>query len=190
VIFLTQQPSSEKIYYLNPVSGAVLGAIDPANNDTIGSLEWDGTNIRVANVTTGSGSINTIDPRTGAQIGSIPAPSGRGEGLAYDGSRLYYSTITRIYVVNPSTGAVLRSFPPPGGSCRGLAYGRGCLFSGNSSTGVITVFDRSTLAIRGTITAPGGGTAKAEGLAFNPSTNELFIANQSDNLIYVGRVTL
>jgi DNA-binding beta-propeller fold protein YncE len=159
-------------------------------NDTIGSLEWDGVNIRVANVTTGSGSINAIDPQTGAQVGTIPAPVGRGEGLAYDGTFLYYSTITRIYVLKPATGAIVRSFPPPGGSCRALTFGLGYLFSGNSTTGIITVFDPSTLVVRGSINAPGTGTARVEGLAFNPSTSELFIANQSENLIYVGQVTL
>jgi hypothetical protein len=191
LLFLTQQPFSEHIYYMNPANGAVMGKIDPTANDTIGSIEWDGGKIRVANVTTGSGSINTIDPSTGGQVGSIAVPPGRGEGLAYDGTYIYYSTITRIHVINPTTGAVVRSFPPPGGSCRSLAYGKGYLFSGNSSTGIITVFDRTTLAIRGTIAAvSGGGTAKAEGLAFNPATNELFIANQGENMIYVGQITL
>jgi len=190
LIFLTQQPFSENIYYLNPTTGAVISSVDPINNDTIGSLEWDGVNILVANVTVGSGSINTINPRTGAQLGSLPAPEGRGEGLAYDGRILYYSTISRIHMINPSTGAILRSFPAPGGECRSLAYGKGYLFSGNSSTGIITVFDRNTLVIRGTIAAPGGASGKIEGLAFNPSTNELFIANQGDNTIYVGRIIL
>ncbi len=190
LLFLTQQPFSENIYFLNPSTGAALGAIDPADNDTIGSMEWDGVNIRVANVTTGAGSINSINPLTGAQVASIPAPAGRGEGLAFDGRNLYYSTINRIHVLNPATGAVLRSFPAPGGQCRGLAFGRGFLFCGNSSTGMITVINPVTLAVRGTITAPGGGTERVEGLAFNPATNELFIANQSENLIYVGVVTL
>jgi subtilisin family serine protease len=190
LLFLTQQPFSERIYYLNPNTGAVLGSIDPVNNDTIGSLEWDGRYIRVANVTTGSGFINSIFPLTGQQIGSLPVPPGRGEGLAYDGAYLYYSTITRIHVINPTTGVVIWSYPPPGGECRALAYGRGYLFSGNSSAGVITIFDRNTLAIHSTITAPGGGTNRVEGLAFNKSTNELFVANQSENTIYVGKVTL
>jgi subtilase family protein/fervidolysin-like protein len=189
LLFLTQQPLSEKIFFLNPATGAVLKSIDPVANDTIGSLEWVKPGIRVANVTTGAGFVNTINPNTGVQTGSIPAPPGRGEGLAFDGRHLYYSTITRIHVLNPSTGAVVRSFPAPGGSCRALAYGRGFLFSGSSS-GVITVFDRTTLAIRGTIDAPGAGAAQVEGLAFNPAGNELFIANQSENTIYVGRVTL
>jgi subtilisin family serine protease len=190
VLFLTQKPMSERVYYLNPTNGAVLGSVDPVNNDTIGSLEWDGINIRVANVTTGSGSISTIHPATGAQIGAMPVPAGRGEGLAYDGTYLYYSTITRIHVIKASTSALVRSFVPPGGNCRALAFGRGFLFSGNSATGLITVFDATTLRVRGTVAAPGGGTARVEGLAFNPTTNELFIANQSDNTIYVGRVTL
>ena len=189
LMFLTQQPYSERIYYLHPGTGAVLGSVDPMRNETIGCLEWDRASIRVANVTTGAGSINTVDPRTGAQTGSLPVPPGRGEGLAYDGRYFYYSTISRIYVINRSTGAVVRSFPPPGGPCRALTYGRGYLFSGNSARGVITVFDARTRVIRGRIRAPGGGTAQVEGLAFNPSTNELFIANQSEDTIYVGRVT-
>jgi subtilisin family serine protease len=190
LLFLTQKPFSERIYYLNPANGTVLGSVDPVDNDTIGSIEWDGTNIRVANVTTGSGSINTINPVTGAQISSMPVPAGRGEGLAYDGTHLYYSTITRIYVINAATGALLRSFVPPGGKCRALAFDKGFLFSGNSATGVITVFDANTLRVRGTVAAPGRGTARAEGLAIDPTTNELFVANQSENTIYVGRVTL
>ena len=74
----------------------MLKSVDPAANDTIGCLEWDGSNIRVANVTTGAGSINTINPNTGAQTGTIPTPPGRGEGLAYDGTFFYYSTVNQI----------------------------------------------------------------------------------------------
>jgi subtilisin family serine protease len=190
LLFLTQQPGTERIFYLNPLNGAVMGSIDPVANDTIGSMAWDGSLIRVANVTTGAGLINAINPFTGAQVGSIPVPPGRGEAMAFDGSRLYYSTVTRIFVLNPATGAVIRSFPAPGGSCRGLAYGHGFLFSANSSTGVITILNVVTLEVRGTIAAPGTGSARAEDLAFDASRDELYIANQSENIIYVGRVTL
>jgi hypothetical protein len=190
LLFLTQQPFTEKVYFLNPTTGAVMKNIDPVANDTIGSLEWDGANIRVANVTTGAGSINTINPNTGAQTGTIPTPTGRGEGLTSDGTFFYYSTISRIHVIKKTAPfTVVRSFPPPGGgTSRSLAFGRGFLFSG-TDTGRIVVFDPVTLAIRGIIPAPGGGTAKCEGLAFNPLTDEIFIANQSENRIYVGRVT-
>jgi subtilisin family serine protease len=191
LLFLTQQPFSEKVYFLNPTTGAVLKSVDPVANDTIGSLEWDGANIRVANVTTGAGSINTINPNTGAQVGSIPVPAGRGEGLAYDGTFFYYSTINQIHVIKATAPfTVVRSFPPPGGgTCRGLAFGKGFLFCG-TATGTIVIFNPVTLAIRGIVPAPGGGTAKVEGLAFNSLTDELFIANQSENRIYVAKVTL
>lgn len=190
LLFITQQPGSEHVYYLNPANGAVLSSIDPAGNDTIGSIEWDGTNIRVANVTTGSGSINTIHPATGAQIGTLPAPAGRGEGLAYDGTYLYYSTITRIHVIRAATGAVVRSFIPPGGNCRALTYGRGFLFSGNSESGIITIFNPTSLIVHGTLPAHGRGSARVEGISFNPAASELFLANQSENIIYVYRVVL
>ncbi|MDJ0736584.1 MAG: S8 family serine peptidase [Nostocaceae cyanobacterium] len=190
LLFVTQQPGTERIYYLNPKTGSVLKSVDPTGNDTIGSLVWDGNYIRVANVTTGSGSINSINSNSGNQVNSIPAPSGRGEGLAYDGTYLYYSTINRIHVLNANTGAVIRSFVPPGGACRSLTYGKGYLFSGNSNTGKITIFDPKTLAIRDTIPALGGGNNQVDGLAFSSCTSELYIANQSENLIYVVQLML
>lgn len=191
LLFLTQQPFTEKVFFLNPITGAVMKTVDPAANDTIGSLEWDGHNIRCANVTTGAGSINTIHPNTGVQLGAIPTPPGRGEGLAYDGTYFYYSTVTHIHVIKASAPfTVVSSFPPPGGgTCRALAFGKGFLFCG-TLTGKIVIFNPVTLAIRGIVAAPGGGTAKVEGLAFNPVTDELFIANQSENIIYVAKVTL
>ena len=191
LLFLTQQPFSEKVFFLNPLTGAVMKTVDPVANDTIGSLEWDGFNIRCANVTTGAGSINTINPNTGVQTGTIPTPAGRGEGLAYDGTFFYYSTISHIHVIKAvAPFTVVRTFPPPGGgTCRALAFGKGHLFCG-TLTGNIVIFNPLTLAIRGIVPAPGGGTAKVEGLAFNAFTDELFIANQSENRIYVAKVTL
>ena len=188
LLFLTQQAGSEKIYFLNPANGAVLRTVDPAGNDTIGSLAWDGSAIRVANVTTGAGSINRINPYTGAQIGTMPAPAGRGEGLVVVGSRTYYATINRIHELRTANGAVLRSFPAPQGESRSLTYGRGWLFSGDSSDGKITVFRRTTLTVRGEISAPGGGNRQAEGLAFDSQRRILFVANQSEQKIHALRV--
>jgi subtilisin family serine protease len=188
LLFLTQQAGSERIFFLDPLSGAVRYTVDPVANDTIGSLSWDGTAIRVANVTTGAGAINRINPYNGAQIGSIPAPPGRGEGLAVVGSWIFYSTITHIHLLNAFTGQPVRSFPAPGGECRALAYGRGLLFSGLSSTGKITLFNPWSLDIMGTIDAPGTGQRQVEGLAFDSLRGILYVANQSENLIYVLRV--
>lgn len=85
-------------------------------------------------------------------------------------------------------GTVINSYPPPGGVCDALTYGKGYLFSRNSSTGSITVFDPITLHVVGVIRTP--ETNGVEGLAFRESTNELFIANQNDSMIYVGVVRI
>ena len=188
LLFLTQQAGSERVYYLHPATGAVIGSIDPVANDTIGSLAWDGAAIRCANVTTGAGFINRINPFTGAQISSIPAPPGRGEGLEYVAGRLYYSTINRIFELDAATGAVIRSFPPPEGQCRSLSYGHGLLFSANSSAGRIIVFNPTTMSVRGVVLAPGAGANQAEGIGFDAAHNILYVANQSENRIYVLRV--
>jgi subtilisin family serine protease len=188
LLFLTQKAGSEKIYFLNPATGGVIGFVDPVANDTIGSLAWDGAAIRCANVTTGAGFINRINPITGAQISSIPAPPGRGEGLEYVAGRLYYSTINRIFEIDAATGAVIRSFPAPEGQCRSLAFGLGLLFSANSSAGRIIVFNPTTMSVRGVVPAPGAGANQAEGIGFDAAHRILYVANQSENRIYVLRV--
>lgn len=188
LLFLTQQAGTERVHFLNPADGAVLGSVDPADNDTIGSLAWDGSAILCANVTTGAGFINRINPITGAQISSIPAPPGRGEGLEFVAGRLYYSTINRIFLLSASTGAVGGSFPAPEGECRSLTVGRGLLFSANSSAGRIIVFNPTTMSVRGIVRAPGTGANRAEGIAFDEAHNVLYVANQSENKIYVLRV--
>lgn len=184
LLFLTQRAGSERIMFLNPLNGAVMNSVDPVANDTIGSLAWDGAAIRAANVTVGAGSINRINPATGAQIGSIPAPPGRGEGLEVVGPRIYYSTIATIYELLASTGVVLRSFPAPEGQCRALAAGLGYLFSAQSSSGRIIVFNPVTMVVHGIVNAPGGGANQAEGIAFDSRRRILYIANQSENMIY------
>ena len=188
LLFLTQKAGSERIFFLNPSNGTVLRSVDPVGNDTIGSLAWDGSAIRAANVTVGAGSINRINPFSGAQTGSIPAPPGRGEGLVVVGSRTYYATINMIHELRTSNGAVIRSFRAPEGESRALTYGRGYLFTGDSRDGKITAFRRTSLQVRGVINAPGGGPKQAEGLAFDSRRRILYVANQSENTIYVLRV--
>jgi subtilisin family serine protease len=188
LLFLTQKSYSERIYFLNPSTGAVVRSIDPKNNDTIGSMAWDGKVIRVANVTTGAGYINSINPSNGAQIGSIKVPPGRGEGMTYDGKYIYYSTINRIYQLNRSTGAVIRSFPVPGGGrCRALTSdGRSLLFAGDPFKNEIIIFEKYSLHIVCRFKAPGKGAHRVDGLAYDRLTKTLYIANQSENLIYYG----
>lgn len=188
LLFLTQKPYSERIYFLNPSTGTVIRSIDPNHNETIGSMTWDGKTIRVANVTTGAGSINAIHPATGLQVGSIPAPSGRGEGLTCDGKHLFYATISRIHQMNPATGAVVRSFPVPGGGrCRALTNdGRNLIFAGDPFANEIIVFEKNSLRVTCRFKAPGRGNYRVDGLAYDKSTKTLYIANQSENMIYYG----
>ena len=190
LLFLTQKPYSERIYFLNPATGAVIRSIDPVGNDTIGSMTWAHGRIQVANVTWGVGFINAVNPVTGAQTGSIPAPPGRGEGLTYDGRHYYYSTIARIYQLNPATGAVVRSFPVPGGGrCRALTNDyRSLIFAGDPFANEITVFDKVSLAVVCRFKAPGRGNQRVDGLAFDRYRKILYIANQSENKIYYGRL--
>ncbi len=190
LLFLTQQPFSERVYFLHPTTGAVIRSIDPAGNDTVGSMTWARGRVQVANVTTGAGSINAINPNTGVQTGTIPAPAGRGEGLTYDGRHYYYSTIANIHQLDPATGAVIRSFPVPGGGrCRALANDfRSLIFAGDPFANEITVFDKFSLAVVCRFAAPGSGSLRVDGLAYDRRRKVLYIANQSENKIYYGQL--
>jgi hypothetical protein len=189
LLFLTQQAGSERIWFLRPTNGSVLRSIDPQANDTIGSMAWDGSSIRVANVTTGAGRINTINPSTGAQTGSIPAPAGRGEGMAWAGGYLYYSTITHIHKVRPSNGQVLWSRPAPNGECRGMASGGGFLFTADSSSGVVTIIRPSVPSlVHATVRVPGSGSNRADALAYDARRRELYVADQDAERINVLRI--
>jgi len=165
-----------------------MRSIDPQNNDTIGSMTWDGKFIRVANVTNGAGFINSINPSNGLQVGSTPVPPGRGEGLTYDGKYFYYSTISHIHQLNPSTGAAIRTFPVPGGGrCRALACdGRSLIFAGDPFRNEIIIFDKSSLNVVCRFSVPGRGTYRVDGLAYDRQKRILYIANQSENIIYFG----
>lgn len=184
LLFVTQKPGSEKIYYLNPATGAILKSVDPPANNTLGSLTWDGTFIYGANVTNGAGKINKFSSFSGGVIGSINTPTGRGEGLTSVGSYFYYSTVNRIYKIKKSNGNIVRSFPAPGGACHSITYGDGYLFFGNTKTGKISILKASNLRYIGAIMAPGGSQKRVDGLAYNAFSNILYVANQKKNKIY------
>ena len=44
------------------------------------------------------------------------------------------------------------------------------------------------MSVRGVVLAPGAGANQAEGIAFDAAHNILYVANQSENRIYVLRV--
>jgi DNA-binding beta-propeller fold protein YncE len=184
LLFLTQQPWAEDIYFLQPLTGAVVRQITPAGNLTIGSMTWDGQYIRVSNVTIGSGTVNSIDPFTGAQVGSIPVPAGAGErieGLAYDGYSLFLTDISEVFEVDPATGALRNSYVT-GYLMFGLEWvGDNILFGAVPDKRQIVAFDKSTGVTIYSFGAPGSGDP--QGLAFDGTY--LYVADQASNTIYV-----
>ncbi|WP_298903151.1 S8 family serine peptidase [uncultured Psychroserpens sp.] len=189
LLFVTQKAGSEKIYYLNPITGSVMKAVDPPANDTLGSLTWDGSFIYGANVTTGAGKINKFTSFSGSAAGSINVPAGRGEGLVAVGSYFYYSTISRIYKIRKSNGQVVHSFPAPGGACHSIAYGDGFLFFGNTNNGKVTILKLSNLSFVDSFIVPGTAPRRVDGLAYNPYANLLYVANQKKNKISVLKIS-
>ena len=108
--------------------------------------------------------------------------------MTYDGKHIYYSTISRIYQLKPSDGTIMRSFPVPGGGrCRALTSdGRDMLFAGDASKNEIVVFEKNSLNVVCRFEAPGAGRYQVDGLAYDRLRRYLYIANQSENVIYYG----
>ena len=93
-----------------------------------------------------------------------------------------------IHQLNPATGAVVRDFPVPGGGrCRALASdGRNLLFAGDPFQNEVIIFEKNSLRVVCRFKSPGGGNHRVDGLAYDRLKKILYIANQSENLIYYG----
>jgi subtilisin family serine protease len=111
------------IYRHNPADMSVISSfVSP--RPSLADLAWDGTHLWAAILQ--SGPIIKIDPVTGAEMGSIPVPSGssRPFGLTYAMGYLYLGDdgTDTIYKLDPATGAVMDSWPSPGPYPCGLAF--------------------------------------------------------------------
>jgi hypothetical protein len=108
--------------------------------------------------------------------------------MTYDGKYIYYSTISKIYQLKPLNGAIIRSFPVPGGGrCRALSSdGRSLLFAGDPFKNEIIAFEKNSLNVVCRFEAPGAGKYRVDGLAYDRLRKILYIANQSENVIYYG----
>ena len=89
------------------------------------------------------GPIRTIDPSTGAIIGSIPSPSDTIFGLTFDGTALIAGDglSGTLWRISPQDGTVLDTWQSGGPNSCGLAYDltSQTLFSGTASSGIMVV---------------------------------------------------
>lgn len=192
LLFLTQRPDMEDIYFLDPLTGAVQRTLTPGFNETVGSLAWDGGGIWLANVTTGAETLHYIDPTSGGEIKTLPNPAVIGgellrvEGMAFDGQNLFLAGTDlagtyAVFEVDPATGTTIDTYVPPS-ELFGLAYGGGNIMYGAAANdGEIVVFDKRNGHLIERVTAPGSGNTQA----IEYDGHRLFVADQDTNTIFV-----
>ncbi|MDL5050151.1 S8 family serine peptidase [Oscillatoria amoena NRMC-F 0135] len=133
------------------------------------------------------GTIDELNPVTGALIHSIPAPepvSGGRDGLAYDGNFLYFINgfgTNLLYRINPSTGAIVSSINLTGiGSFDALGHSGSFLYVLDYGSGRILEIDFDAGSVT-RIVIP--GLSMVGGLTFAGSRGTVFVTN-SPNTIY------
>lgn len=120
-------------------AGNILSSFDAPGQSSQGphpqGLAFDGTYLWSVDFL--DGKIYKLS-KSGAVIGSIPAPSGIASGLAWDGANLWVSEwyTYKIYKLNPENGQILMSFNAPDFEEKppyGLAWDGSYLWASNSN---------------------------------------------------------
>jgi glutamine cyclotransferase len=119
------------------------GPFDGVKN--VGGVTYDGQNIWFA-----GGTLNAVDPQSGAVVKTIDVPAHA--GTAFDGKHLFQIAESRIQKIDPKTGQVLATIPAPGGGGdSGMAWAEGTLWVGQYRERKIHQIDPETGAILRTI---------------------------------------
>jgi glutamine cyclotransferase len=119
------------------------GPFDGAKN--VGGVTFDGTNIWFA-----AGTLNAVDPDSGAVVKTIDVPAHA--GTAFDGKYLFQIAESRIQKIDPATGAVVATIPAPSnGGDSGMAWAEGTLWVGQYRERRIHQIDPETGKILRTI---------------------------------------
>ena len=114
--------------------------------DQVGGVTYDGRHVWFA----AGGSLESIDPASGAKVRSIDVPAHA--GTAFDGMHLYQIAERQIQQIDPVTGRVVRTIPAPGdGGDSGLAWAEGTLWVGQYRERKIHQVDPHTGAVLRTI---------------------------------------
>jgi glutamine cyclotransferase len=117
-----------------------------AGVDHVHGVTYDGDRVWLA----AGGTLNALDPATGAIVQSIDVAADA--GTAFDGKHLFQLAEDRIQKIDPKTGRVLATIPAPGGGGdSGLAWAEGSLWVGQYRDCRIHQIDPDTGAILRTI---------------------------------------
>ncbi|MFL5617166.1 MAG: PQQ-binding-like beta-propeller repeat protein [Gemmatimonadaceae bacterium] len=111
----------------------------------VGGVTYDGEHVWFA----AGGSLNAIDPASGANVRTIDVAAHA--GTAFDGKHLFQIAENQIQKIDPATGRVLATIPTPGDSSSGLAWAEGTLWVGQYRDRKIHQIDPETGAILRTI---------------------------------------
>jgi hypothetical protein len=153
-------------------------------------LAWDSSALGHETIwvsDTGSG-IEQIDPYTGVQVKTLPAPNTKVRGLAHDGFDLWMASWYKpptpsIYRLNPATGAVIASYVAPftTGTSDGMAWS-GLLWVGEEANRIYKI-DPLQWAVLGTLNVPASGSSNPRDIGYDTRSGTIWAGYQSSGLV-------
>lgn len=155
--------------------GGFLAAIAPhPGTVTLYAMDW-------------SGYVYALDLRSLKLKATIPLPSAAREGLISihpDGHRLYASHGDGFLVIGAGSGQIEARVPLPISSILAVDSGRSRLYGANGRN-TLYVIDGTSNQVVATVRVGNGGGMRGRGLAFNPTTGHVFVANPEDGTVSV-----
>jgi sugar lactone lactonase YvrE len=141
-----------KVYAFDPLGGSIVASLVAPFSGHPDGLSWDGASLWVGEE---SGSIYSVDPSTGAALGSFSVPSlgtGNPRGLAWDGDSLWagYQSVDDNQIKRfDLDGNLLAQFGSPYEECQqGLTFdGQYLWATGSCETNTVSQIDPATGAV-------------------------------------------
>jgi YVTN family beta-propeller protein len=179
---------SDTVSVIDCFSSGVVATI-PVGSEPWG-LAWDGPDREVWVANAGSANVSVIDAASNRVVANIALPTGSDpEGIAYDSSTGFVyvteSNESRVALLNASSDAVSEQVGSGQGGSQAVYDSTDSLvYTSNEASDNLTAYAQSTSTnahVVANSTVPNG----PNGLAYDPATDELFVAQSSSDTVDV-----
>ena len=150
--------TTNRIYQINPETGAVIYSVPGPAGAVINGLTWDGSFLWCCDRE--NDQLCKININDSSVVQTIGLETGSARGLTFDGTYLWYQDSGKksIYKIDISNGSYIDTLVSPGGYNRGLAWDGNYLWSCDRDKNEFYLMDSNRGSVITIISAPGDYT--------------------------------